>query len=216
MSGYNFSHLIRIVMDNIFSSSVLPLRFVSLLGLSSAAASIALALYYLTLYLGGGIGVPGFVTTVILVIFFGGMTLFSTGLVGEYLLRIVDEVRGPPKYIVREEVSRVAGRQALLIGSDLNTGIDCAHSRGGGLNLRLAEIRGCMKNLSLEVGQIDGVPIDQSDDADPRSGEVVGGRGTQPAGAHKQNGAGKELFLTFNAHLWQRDISRITLTLFFC
>ena len=109
-SGYRFFALITIVLDNIFSSSVLPLRMITLLGLGSALLSIFLGLYYLGAYLSGGISVPGFVTTVLLIIFFGGMTLFSSGLVGEYLLRIVDEVRRPPRYVVRETVGKIESR----------------------------------------------------------------------------------------------------------
>ncbi len=101
-SGYRFFALVKIVLDNVFSSSVLPLRMITMLGLGSAVLSIFLGMYYLVVYLTGGISVPGFVTTVLLIIFFGGMTLFSSGLVGEYLLRIVDEVRRPPRYVVRE------------------------------------------------------------------------------------------------------------------
>ncbi len=45
--------------------------------------------------------VAGFATLVTLVIFFGGATLFSIGLLGEYVARLVIEAGRPPRYLVR-------------------------------------------------------------------------------------------------------------------
>ena len=100
-SGYSFLSLIRIVLDNVFSASVLPLRLLTFFGSLSVMGGFVLASYYVIRYLSGGIGAPGFMTQVILIIFFGGMSLFSIGLLGEYLIRIIDEVRRPPRYVVR-------------------------------------------------------------------------------------------------------------------
>jgi dolichol-phosphate mannosyltransferase/undecaprenyl-phosphate 4-deoxy-4-formamido-L-arabinose transferase len=102
-SGYSFTQLVRILFDNLFSASVLPLRLVSYLGLTAAFAAFFLAVYYLVKYYVGGIGAPGFMTLVILIIFFGGMTLLSIGLIGEYLIRIIAEVRRPPRFVIREQ-----------------------------------------------------------------------------------------------------------------
>ena len=44
----------------------------------------------------------GFTTGVLLISFFGGMTLIGLGLIGEYIDRIVRELRGPPKWHIRE------------------------------------------------------------------------------------------------------------------
>lgn len=101
-SGYSLVTLVRMTLDNVFGASTFPLRLVSLLGVSSAAGSVALGAYYLVRYVLGQIAVPGFMTQVLLTMFFGGMILFSVGLVGEYLIRIINEVRRPPRYVVRE------------------------------------------------------------------------------------------------------------------
>ena len=47
----------------------------------------------------------GFTTLVLLVLFFGGMLLFSIGLVGEYVARVLKEVAGNPRYVVRHAVN---------------------------------------------------------------------------------------------------------------
>ena len=110
-SGYRFSQLVRLVVNNVLSASNLPLRLVSVLGIFSALGSLVLASYYLYAFLAHNITVPGFATQVLLIIFFGGITLFSVGLVGEYLIRILDEVRGAPRYIVRAEVGTASRRE---------------------------------------------------------------------------------------------------------
>lgn len=105
--GGGTSHRLRtlagIVMNNVFTTSTLPLRCVSVMGLASAAGAFLLGGYYFITYLVRGYGVPGFATLVLLNLFFGGMMLFSIGLLGEYTLRISVEVQGRPRYAIRRE-----------------------------------------------------------------------------------------------------------------
>jgi dolichol-phosphate mannosyltransferase/undecaprenyl-phosphate 4-deoxy-4-formamido-L-arabinose transferase len=54
----------------------------------------------------GGIGVPGWTTVVVLVCFFSGIILLSMGIFGEYMVRILREVRGAPRYVERERLGR--------------------------------------------------------------------------------------------------------------
>jgi len=108
-SGYRFRALVRLVLNNILSASNLPLRLISVLGTLSAAGSLLLGCFYLGVFLVRGIPVAGFTTQVLLIIFFGGMALLSVGIVGEYLLRILDEVRDSPRYVVRAETTRSPG-----------------------------------------------------------------------------------------------------------
>ena len=63
-----------------------------------------LGLYYLVSWLTGLISVTGFVTLVLLILFFGGAFLFGIGLVGEYVARTLKEVVGNPRYVVRHAV----------------------------------------------------------------------------------------------------------------
>ena len=120
-SGYTLPALIRILLNSYFSASTTPLRLVSILGFCSAIGSMGLACYYLAKYLSNGIGVAGFTTHVLLLVFFGGLTLFAIGLVGEYLIRIMDEVRQPPRYFIRSTA-----------GGLLSSGEKNADDRSGG------------------------------------------------------------------------------------
>ena len=100
-SGYGLGALTRMMLDNILSVSTLPLKAMSFIGFLSAFGSFCLGVFYLVQYLNDVIKTPGFSTQVLLICFFGGMTLMSIGLLGEYVIRIMDEVRGRPRYVIR-------------------------------------------------------------------------------------------------------------------
>lgn len=102
-STYTFRRLASDALANILSNSSLPLQLISYIGFASATLSFLLAFYYLGRYLAGGIGVAGWTTVVLLILFTSGLLLFSFGVVGEYLIRILKEVRKPPRYIVRRK-----------------------------------------------------------------------------------------------------------------
>ncbi len=65
--------------------------------------AFALGGYYLTLFFMGRITVPGWITLVLLVLFFSGAVMFSLGIIGEYLLRIIQEVNQAPQYLIRDK-----------------------------------------------------------------------------------------------------------------
>jgi hypothetical protein len=65
--------------------------------------AFSLGAYYLTLFFLGRITVPGWITLVLLVLFFSGAIMFSLGIIGEYLLRITQEVVHAPQYLIREK-----------------------------------------------------------------------------------------------------------------
>jgi len=102
-SGYTFKRLVRDFMSNLFNNSDLPLKLVGRLGLFSFFASILLGIAYLIRYFIRGYSIPGFATQVLLTIAFSGLTLFSLGIVGNYLLRVLGESKNRPTYVVRRE-----------------------------------------------------------------------------------------------------------------
>ncbi len=103
-SGWRLGRLMGATIDNVVNASTAPLRFVSLAGIVIALFSFALALFYLLQGFFNPTVVAGFPTTVVLIIFFGGSILAAIGLLGEYVIRIVTEVTGAPRYVVRERV----------------------------------------------------------------------------------------------------------------
>ena len=105
-SNYRIAGLIKLALDHIFNFSTMPLKIVSVMGILSSCISILLAVYYLFKFLCGDVGVKvqGWTTLVLLLTFFSGLILFSLGLIGEYLIRIIREVSHSPRYIIRETV----------------------------------------------------------------------------------------------------------------
>jgi polyisoprenyl-phosphate glycosyltransferase len=103
-SGWRLGRLVGATVDNIVNASTAPLRLISLLGLTAWAVALVMSVYYLAQALVGGMAVPGFATIVLLVLFFGGTNLLAIGVLGEYVARIVAEVTGSPRWVVRELV----------------------------------------------------------------------------------------------------------------
>lgn len=100
---YTAGKLIRHFFHGILYHSTLPLKGVFCMGLLSMSAAFGLAGYYLILFFMGRIGVPGWMTLVLLVLFSSGAVMFSLGIIGEYLLRITQEVYHAPQYLIRDK-----------------------------------------------------------------------------------------------------------------
>jgi len=102
--NYNrFLGSLKIGLNGIVCFSNYLLTLSTLLGFGIAGISFLCALVYLVMKLGGWPFPLGNPTVVILVLFLGGVQLISVGVLGEYIGRIYDEVKGRPKYIVDEE-----------------------------------------------------------------------------------------------------------------
>ena len=100
---YTAGKLIRHFFHGILYHSTLPLKGVFLMGLLSMFMAFALGGYYLMLFFMGRIKVPGWMTLVLLVLFSSGAIMFSLGIIGEYLLRITQEVYHAPQYLIRDK-----------------------------------------------------------------------------------------------------------------
>lgn len=103
-SGYTLRRLVSDTLSSIMNYSSLPLQLVSVIGLGASFVSFVLALIYLWVYFSRGIAASGFTTLVLLILFTSGAVLFSFGLVGEYLRRIVSQQLMFSQYHVRAEL----------------------------------------------------------------------------------------------------------------
>jgi glycosyltransferase involved in cell wall biosynthesis len=103
-SRWRVRQLLRFALDGLVSFSTIPLRVWSYLGLLVSAFAFIFALYILIEALIFGINAPGFPTLVISVMFFAGVQLISLGVIGEYLGRIYEEVKGRPLFVVTREI----------------------------------------------------------------------------------------------------------------
>ncbi len=104
-SSYTLSKLLKLAFGSIISNTNKPLRLMTGLGFVLSFVSLLLALYNVLAYMMGIIEVPGFTTTVFSIWFVGGMLMMQVGIVGLYIGKIFDQVKGRPLYVVMDEVN---------------------------------------------------------------------------------------------------------------
>lgn len=100
-SNYNLIKLIKTTLDNVLNFSSLPLQTISIIGIVISFLSFMFSMFYLVRYFFTDAGVPGWTSIMVLLNFYAGLILISLGLIGEYLIRILMEVNGTPKYTIR-------------------------------------------------------------------------------------------------------------------
>lgn len=99
-SKWSFKSLIKYAISNVTSFSTVPLQMVTVMGIISILFSGILAVQTLIKYL-MGTAVEGFTTVILLILIIGGFIMISLGMIGHYLARIYEEVKGRPRYIIR-------------------------------------------------------------------------------------------------------------------
>jgi polyisoprenyl-phosphate glycosyltransferase len=99
---WTYWRLWNFALDAITSFSSVPLKVWSYLGLVVSVFAFLYALFLVGLTIVRGVVVPGYASLMVAVLFFGGVQLISLGIIGEYLARVYNEVKGRPLYLVRE------------------------------------------------------------------------------------------------------------------
>ena len=99
---WNYWRLWNFALDGITSFSLLPLKVWSYIGLLVAIPSFFYASFLVLRTLLFGVDLPGYASIMVAVLFLGGVQLVSLGVIGEYLGRVYEEVKGRPLYLVRE------------------------------------------------------------------------------------------------------------------
>lgn len=98
---WNYWRLWNFAMDGITSFSLVPLKIWSYLGAIISLLAFVYALFLIILTLVSGINVPGYASLMVVVLFLGGIQLITLGVLGEYLGRVYEEVKGRPLYLIR-------------------------------------------------------------------------------------------------------------------
>ncbi|PIQ72256.1 glycosyltransferase, partial [Candidatus Roizmanbacteria bacterium CG11_big_fil_rev_8_21_14_0_20_35_14] len=104
-SKANFLTVLKVAVNGIFSFSYIPLRFISILGFMITLASFILGIFYLYLYSIWGRVTPGATTTILLILFLFGILFFVLGIISEYLVRIYEEVKKRPNFIIKNKIN---------------------------------------------------------------------------------------------------------------
>jgi len=99
---YPFKKMFRLAINAVTGFSYFPLQVATYFGFVSAAIAIFAIPFVVYLRMTGSGAFFGQATTLIAVLFLGGVQLISLGILGEYIGRLYDEAKGRPLYIVRE------------------------------------------------------------------------------------------------------------------
>ncbi|MBR5420272.1 MAG: glycosyltransferase family 2 protein [Lachnospiraceae bacterium] len=112
-SGYTLKKLFRMWLNIFISFSMVPLRVATWLGFLFSGCSFIGIIYLLIRKLTHRIRVSGYTSTMLTVLFVGGVLMVILGIMGEYLGRIYMTVSGMPQYNVREVVNGIDDKQKL-------------------------------------------------------------------------------------------------------
>jgi dolichol-phosphate mannosyltransferase len=103
---YGWKKLFELAFNGIFNFSDFPVRFISRLGIAIILLSIVYIGYVLVQKLFFGNVPEGFTTLIIAITLFSGVQLISIGLIGEYVLRIYNQVRNRPLFVIDRIISK--------------------------------------------------------------------------------------------------------------
>lgn len=105
--------LMKYAITNATSFSTLPLQLITIMGTISILGSVILAVQTLVRFFMGN-SVEGFTTVILLILIIGGLIMLSLGIIGHYIARIYEEVKGRPKFIISSVTDNVMGE---VVGS---------------------------------------------------------------------------------------------------
>lgn len=99
-SKWSNMELMNLAMNGIMSYTTAPLRIATIIGLLTSFSAFAYLIYILVTTLIYGDPVSGYPTIMVTMLFLGGMVFLVLGIIGEYLGRIFNEVKGRPGYFL--------------------------------------------------------------------------------------------------------------------
>jgi len=102
-SGWSYLRRAKLALIGITTFSSFPLHFVTFAGVIFFIFAVGLGIQTLYLKLAGR-AFTGFATVILLELIIGSLLMISLGIIGEYLARIYEEVKGRPRYIVSESI----------------------------------------------------------------------------------------------------------------
>ncbi len=105
-SKYPLSKMIKFAFDGITAFSEIPLRLATWFGFIVSAVAFVVAIVEIGIRIFSGYNLPGYTSTIFAILFLGGVQLITIGILGEYVGRIYDEIKGRPLYLVADAVGR--------------------------------------------------------------------------------------------------------------
>ncbi|WP_339138766.1 MAG: glycosyltransferase family 2 protein [Candidatus Electrothrix sp. GW3-4] len=104
-SSYSLKKLLQLAFDNLIAFSNKPLRLVVKFGFFIVLLSVLFAMYFLFKYLNGEVSVLGYSSVIISIWFLAGIIIMTLGIVGIYIGKIYEKLKGRPCYIVKNKIN---------------------------------------------------------------------------------------------------------------
>ncbi|MGJ5066035.1 glycosyltransferase family 2 protein [Bradyrhizobium oligotrophicum] len=120
VTTFNLTSLLGLSIEGLTSFSVAPLRFASLLGILLASAAFLFGLSILWETVVSGKSVPGYPSLMVGLMTIGGVQLIMIGIMGEYIGKILSELKARPIYFVAEHSEKHAALDARSDGAERN------------------------------------------------------------------------------------------------
>jgi dolichol-phosphate mannosyltransferase len=102
VSKWTLAKKFTYMLDGVLGHSYLPIRIMSAIGALFSLASFFVATFFLVNYLINGHKIQGWTPIILSILFVGGVQIMMIGVLGEYLWRVLAQVRGAPPYIIEE------------------------------------------------------------------------------------------------------------------
>lgn len=109
-SKWSLSKKLKLFIDSSIAFSAVPIRTMSLLGISTALLGFLYACIVIVERLRSGVPVPGWASLTVIILILGGIQMMLLGVIGEYIWRTYDQTRNRREYIVAERINVSAPR----------------------------------------------------------------------------------------------------------
>lgn len=134
-SKWSTRSLVQYAVKNIVAFSTVPMQFVTVAGFCVFVFAVVLGIQTLIKYFSGH-AIEGFTTVILLILIIGSVIMISLGIIGYYIAKIYEEVKGRPRYLISKTIrasglaseSRKDAAKRVLKGKAKNTekmGIEC-------------------------------------------------------------------------------------------
>lgn len=117
-SKYTLKKMVALATDGITSMSTRPIQIITILGFLVSLFSLIMIIYCIIDWFSGR-NVPGYTTSLVVSLLMGGLTIFSLGIVGEYVGKIYLETKARPRYIVESFIWKESSEQAEAIKEEI-------------------------------------------------------------------------------------------------
>lgn len=122
-SKYTFRKMLNLATDGITSMSTRPIQLITIMGFLVSVFSFCMIVYCIVDWFLGR-NVPGYTTSLVVSLLMGGLTIFSLGIVGEYVGKIYLETKARPRYIVESFIWKEGNIQNNLNNSENSENIE--------------------------------------------------------------------------------------------